>query len=71
MDATTHIAAIHCSPWTCDTYVPLFFAGNGIPVQRISRPVTPYDIGATIAMYLGIKPPSGSIGTPLAEVLPK
>jgi len=71
MDTTTHIAAIHCSPWTYDTYVPLFFAGNGIPAQRISRPVTPYDIAATIALYLGIKPPSGSIGTPLVEVLPK
>ncbi|NQU22744.1 MAG: alkaline phosphatase family protein, partial [Candidatus Nealsonbacteria bacterium] len=71
MDTTTHIAAIHCSPWTYDTYVPLLFAGNGIPAQRISRPVTPYDIAATIAIYLGIKPPSGSIGTPLAEVLPK
>jgi len=71
MDTTTHIAAIHCSPWTYDTYVPLFFAGNGVPAQRISRPVTPYDIAATIAIYLGIKPPSGSIGTPLLEVLPK
>lgn len=71
MDTTTHIAAIHCSPWTYDTYVPLFFAGNGIPARRVSRPVTPYDIAATIAIYLGIKPPSGSIGTPLAEVLPK
>lgn len=70
MDTTTHIAAIHCSPWTYDTFVPLFFAGNGIPAQRISRPVTPYDIAATIADYLGIKPPSGSIGTPLVEVLP-
>ena len=70
MDTTTQIAAIHCSPWTYDTYVPLFFAGNGVPPQRISRPVTPYDIAPTIAMYLGIKPPSGSTGTPLSEVLP-
>jgi len=70
MDTTTNFAAIHCSPWAYDTFVPLFFAGNGIPAQRISRPVTPYDIAATIAVRLGIKPPSGSIGAPLAEVLP-
>jgi predicted AlkP superfamily pyrophosphatase or phosphodiesterase len=71
MEATTKIAAIHGSPWTYDTYVPLLFAGNGIPAQRISRPVTPYDIAATIATYLGIKPPSGSVGKPLVEVMPK
>jgi len=69
MDTTTDIAAIHCSPWTYDTYVPLFFAGYDIPAQRIARPVTPYDIAATIATRLEIKPPSGSIGTPLIEVL--
>jgi len=31
--------------------------------------VTPYDIAATIAAYLEIKPPSGSTGIPLEEVL--
>jgi hypothetical protein len=69
MDTTTKIAAIHCSPWTYDTYVPIFFAGQGIPSQRITRPVTPYDIAATIATLLEIKPPSGSVGIPLTEVL--
>ncbi len=69
METTTKIAAIHCSPWTYDTYVPLFFAGHGIPSQRIARPVTPYDIAATIATCLEIKPPSGSVGIPLVEVL--
>ncbi|VVS91591.1 alkaline phosphatase family protein [Desulfoluna spongiiphila] len=69
MDTTTDIAAIHCSPWTYDTYVPLFFAGYGIPAQRIARPVTPYDIAPTLASLLEIKPPSGSVGIPLDEVL--
>lgn len=69
MEATTEIAAIHCSPWTYDTYVPLFFAGYDIPAQRITRPVTPYDIAVTISTILEVKPPSGSIGIPLAEVL--
>ncbi len=69
METTTHIAAIHCSPWTYDTYVPLFFAGYDIPSQQIARPVTPYDIAPTIANLLEIKPPSGSVGIPLLEVL--
>ena len=63
------IAAIHGSPWKYDTYVPIFFAGNGVSAQTISRPVGPQDIAATIAAYLEIKPPSGSVGVPLVEVL--
>jgi hypothetical protein len=31
--------------------------------------VSPTDIAPTIAAYLGIKYPSGSVGTPLEEVL--
>jgi len=69
MDDVTELAAIHGSPWKYDTYVPLFFAGHGVPAQRIARPVTPYDIAATLAAYLEIKPPSGSVGKPLTEVL--
>lgn len=63
------IAAIHGSPWTYDTYVPIFFAGNGIPAQTIHRRVSPTDIAPTISNYLHIKFPSGSIGNPLLEVL--
>jgi len=64
-----NIAAIHGSPWKYDTYVPIFFAGNGVPAQTISRLVGPHDIAATIASYLEIKHPSGSVGVPLVEVL--
>jgi predicted AlkP superfamily pyrophosphatase or phosphodiesterase len=71
MDDVTQIAAIHGSPWSYDTFVPLFFAGHGIPAQTVSRAVTPYDIAPTLAAYLNIKPPSGSIGNPLVEVLTK
>ncbi len=63
------IAAIHGSPWQYDTYVPIFFAGKGVKAQTISRLVGPQDIAATIAAYLEIKPPSGSVGVPLVEVL--
>jgi len=71
MEPSEKVAATHGSPWTYDSYVPIFFAGNGIPSKRIARSVTPYDIAATIATYLEIKPPSGSVGIPLVEVLEK
>ena len=63
------IAAIHGSPWVYDTHVPIFFAGHHVPAQTITRLVAPSDIAATIATYLNIKFPSGSIGNPLEEVL--
>ncbi len=63
------VASAHGSPWRYDTYVPIMFAGAGVPSQRISRLVHPADIAPTLAAYLGIKPPSGSVGTPLLEVL--
>jgi predicted AlkP superfamily pyrophosphatase or phosphodiesterase len=63
------IAAIHGSPWAYDTYVPIFFAGNGVQAQKIGRRVAPTDIAATLAAYLGVKPPSGSVGSVLTEVL--
>jgi predicted AlkP superfamily pyrophosphatase or phosphodiesterase len=63
------IAAIHGSPWTYDTHVPIFFAGQDVPAQTITRRVEPSDIAATIAAYLNIKIPSGSIGNPLEDVL--
>ena len=64
------IAAIHGSPWTYDTYVPIFFAGPGVPEGvKVSRRVSPSDVAPTIAAYLGIKPPSGSMGELLPQVL--
>ena len=63
------VASTHGSPWRYDTFVPVFFAGAGLPAATISRAVTPYDIAPTLATYLGMKPPSGSIGSPLSEVL--
>jgi predicted AlkP superfamily pyrophosphatase or phosphodiesterase len=65
------IAAIHGSPWTYDTHVPIIFMGKGIKAQKISRRVAPTDIAPTIANYLHIKYPSGCVGNPLLEVLIK
>ena len=65
------VASTHGSPWRYDTYVPVMFAGAGLPAAKLSRAVTPYDVAATLASYLGMKPPSGAIGNPLSEVLSK
>ena len=62
------IAAIHGSPWAYDTHGPIVFAGRRALQQVATRLVGPEDIAPTLAAYLGIKPPSGSIGTPLEEV---
>ncbi len=62
-------AAMHGSPYSYDTYVPIFFAGPGIPRAAIQRPVAPEDIASTITACLGIKPPSGNMGNPLLEVV--
>jgi hypothetical protein len=63
------VASTHGSPWRYDTFVPVVFAGAGIEARKVRRPVTPYDIAPTLAAYLGIVPPSASIGEPLVEVL--
>lgn len=63
------VASTHGSPWSYDTFVPVIFAGAKLPGYGVSRAITPYDIAPTLAAYLGIKPPSGSIGNTLNEVL--
>jgi predicted AlkP superfamily pyrophosphatase or phosphodiesterase len=63
------VASTHGSPWRYDTFVPVIFAGTGLQPKSVSRMITPYDIAPTLAAYLGVKPPSASIGNPLAEVL--
>ncbi len=62
-------SAMHGSPYTYDTYVPIMIAGPGIKAAKSTRPVAPRDIAPTITAYLGIKPPSGATGVPLVEVL--
>lgn len=61
-------AALHGSVWSYDTYVPIMFVAPGVIPQVSVRPVGPQDIAPTISTYLGLKPPSGSVGVPLSEV---
>ena len=69
LHSQTQLAAMHGSPYAYDTHVPIIFAGGGITPQIVSRTVAPADIAPTLSALLGIIPPSGSTGTPLAEVL--
>ena len=62
-------AAMHGSPYSYDTYVPVMFAGPGITPQIVDRLIAPTDIAPTVTNYLGVKPPSGSIGMVLPEVV--
>ena len=63
------VATTHGSPWRYDTYVPIMFAGNGIPAQQIGRPVKTVDVAPTLSILLGAKPPSGSVGVVLEELV--
>jgi predicted AlkP superfamily pyrophosphatase or phosphodiesterase len=63
------VATTHGSPWRYDTFVPIIFAGAGLSHNIINRQVNTVDIAPTISAFLGIKPPSGSQGKPLIEVL--
>ena len=58
----------HGSPWVYDTYVPIIFSGWNISAKKISRYVETVDIAPTLALFLGTKLPSGSVGKPLEEV---
>ena len=63
------LAAIHGSPWSYDTHVPVLFAGPGVPRARVSRRISPLDIAPTLANYVGTKLPSGASGVVLHEVV--
>jgi predicted AlkP superfamily pyrophosphatase or phosphodiesterase len=63
------VASTHGSPWNYDTHVPIVFVGAGLQAQTISRRVLTVDIAPTLSALLNIKPPSGSVGEPLAEVV--
>lgn len=63
------VACTHGSPWRYDTFVPVVFAGGDLTARRIYRAIEPLDIAPTLAALVGAKPPSGSRGVPLTEVL--
>ena len=63
------VTGSHGSPWRYDTHVPVIWMGPGIEAARIGRRVETVDVAPTIAAYLGIRPPSGTRGQIMTEVL--
>jgi predicted AlkP superfamily pyrophosphatase or phosphodiesterase len=63
------IGVMHGTPWAYDTYVPIIFSGPGLDASTVYRRAYPVDVAPTLAAYLGLKPPSSSVGKPLIEVL--
>lgn len=59
----------HGLPYNYDNHVPLMMLGPGIKAGTYARPVAVNDIAPTLAVILGVTDPSGSVGTPLAEIL--
>ncbi len=68
-DESTPLAAMHGSPWSYDTFVPLMFAGKGIDPGKVDRAVHPVDIATTLSAIMQIKAPSGAVGDVLYEVM--
>jgi len=63
------VAATHGSPWRYDTFVPVIFAGAGIEPQKVFREIHTIDVAPTLAAIAGTKPPSGTRGKVLVEVM--
>jgi predicted AlkP superfamily pyrophosphatase or phosphodiesterase len=62
------VASTHGSPWRYDTFVPIVFAGMELKPARVNRRVYTVDIAPTLAAFIGVKPPSGSVGQILPEI---
>ena len=64
-----NVAVTHGSPWRYDTYVPVIFAGLDLKPLKVYRRIHTVDVAPTLAALIGAKPPSGSDGKVLNEVL--
>jgi predicted AlkP superfamily pyrophosphatase or phosphodiesterase len=60
--------AMHGSPYAYDTHVPVIMAGPGIEPGIVRRRIGPEDVAPTLAVYLGVKAPSGCTGEHLHEI---
>jgi hypothetical protein len=59
----------HGTTFSYDAHVPVIFMGTGFRAGRFHAPATVYDIAPTLATYLDIETPSGSVGRCLTEAL--
>ena len=59
----------HSTTFSYDAHVPVIFMGPGIRAGRYNQEIGVEDIAPTLATYLAIETPSGSMGRCLAEIL--
>ena len=59
----------HSTTFSYDAHVPVIFLGPGIKSGRFDQAIAANDIAPTLATYLSIETPSGSVGRCLAEIL--
>jgi hypothetical protein len=59
----------HSTTFSYDAHVPVIFMGPGIKPGRFNAPISLNDVAPTLATYLNIETPSGSVGRCLAEIL--
>jgi hypothetical protein len=59
----------HSTTFDYDAHVPVIFMGPGIKAGRFNEQISVNDVAPTLATYLDIETPSGSVGRCLAEIL--
>jgi hypothetical protein len=59
----------HSTTFSYDAHVPVIFMGSGIKAGRFDEEISVNDVAPTLATYLDIETPSGSVGRCLAEIL--
>jgi len=64
-DDPDYYAAMHGSPYSYDTYVPILLLAPGVKPTTTYDSVAPAQIAPTLAAMLGIKPPSGCACDPV------
>jgi Type I phosphodiesterase / nucleotide pyrophosphatase len=68
VDGLDEYTAYHGTPYAADRYVPLYFFGGHLAAQRIDRTVSTRSLATTLALVLGIPPPSHANAAALVEV---
>jgi hypothetical protein len=59
----------HGSAFNYDAHVPVIFMGAGIHPRQVDSRIMVNDVAPTLATFLSVEVPSGSVGHPLVEVL--
>nr|MBA3272361.1 alkaline phosphatase family protein [Chthoniobacterales bacterium] len=67
-DNPEEFAAMHGTPYSYDTFVPVLIATPGGKSAKVHRRISPRSVAPTLAAIMGIVPPSGSTGEVLVEV---